>query len=954
MNLGIVGWLRVVCGKTLRRQLMLGIILVHAVLMTLFVFDLVGRQRGFLMEQSLVQARSLAETLAANSVSWTLANDVSGLQEVIRSQARFPHLRYAMLLSPQGRVLGHSDPALAGWYVNDPVSGKLLGAPSKTQILVDDGWLVDVAEPVFAHDKLIGWARVGISQAHITSGLAAVTRNGLLYTAAAIGVGALFAWLMARRLAGALSELAAVAAQVRRGHADRRVKFDRCDELGILANGFNRMLDALDEQAAAREAAQRQLALGKAEMEALFRAIPDAVIHTDSERRIVMVNPATRQLFGYDETELLGKTADPLYPSDRDYRTAVQESDALIAGGNPSQGLEVNYRRKDGSQFFGQLARAVVRNAAGAQIGFISLIRDITRQKEAALQLRLAAQVFENSNEGIVVTDPERRIVMANRAFSEITGYRLEEAVGQTPHLLNSGRHDANFFQIFWESLQLNGGWSGEIWNRRKNGEIYPEWLSVSTVRNEAGQIVNYVGMFSDITERKAAAARIEHLAHHDALTNLPNRLLLHDRIRQAIAQAQRSRDLVAVLFIDLDRFKIVNDSLGHQAGDELLVGVSGRLRRCVREGDTVSRLGGDEFVILLNSVDDARTAGVVAQKVLDTMHGHFLIEQHDIAISPSIGISLYPQDGANAETLIKNADAAMYHAKNLGRNNYQFYTQELNAQTLLTLSLESGLRRALERGELLLHYQPQISLRSGQVVAVEALIRWRHPEQGMIPPGSFIPLAEESGLIIAIGTWVLREACRQNKAWQDAGLPRIPVAVNISALQFNHRDFLASLEQALQSCNLAAHCLELELTESALMHDAEAKLDMLHGIRELGVTLAVDDFGTGYSSLSYLKRLPIDKLKIDKSFVRDIITDPEDAAIVSAIIGMARSLHLKTVAEGVETQEQRDRLKALNCDELQGYYYSRPLPPEECATLLAGGGGFHEMVKGGLGVSTP
>ncbi|TAN53938.1 MAG: diguanylate cyclase [Methylococcaceae bacterium] len=533
---------------SIRCKLICGVALVHAVLMTLFIWDLGERQREFLMEQSLDQAGSLAGTLAANSVSWLLANDVSGLDEVIRSQFRHPHLRYAMLLSPQGRVLGHSDLNLTGRYVNDPVSLRLIQAAPALQTLVFDRRLVDVAVPVFTGDnKLIAWARVALDQRHVDAGLLAVAQKGRVYAAVAIGVGVLFAWLMALGITRGLHGLTKVAARVSEGHHDERVQWRRDDELGVLADGFNAMLDSLRAQELARNIAQQQL--------------------------------------------------------------------------------------------------------------------------------KLAAKVFENSGEGIFITDAAERIILANHAFGEITGYPPAEVQGRTPRLLDSGRHSAAFFQAFAQQLQTQGCWRGEIWNRRKSGEIYLEWLSASVIRDDAGNIVNYVGIFSDISERKAAGASVEYQAYHDALTGLPNRLLLFDRIRQAMAHAQRSQSLLAVLFIDLDRFKAVNDSYGHQMGDELLIGVAERLRHCVRAEDTVSRLGGDEFVVLLAGIDDAADAQQVAQKVLASMQAPFLLQAHRIGISPSVGISLYPQDGATPEALLDHADQAMYQVKSAGRNDYKFYT---------------------------------------------------------------------------------------------------------------------------------------------------------------------------------------------------------------------------------------------------------------------------------------
>ncbi|HQT26735.1 MAG TPA: EAL domain-containing protein, partial [Burkholderiales bacterium] len=479
------------------------------------------------------------------------------------------------------------------------------------------------------------------------------------------------------------------------------------------------------------------------------------------------------------------------------------------------------------------------------------------------------------------------------------------------------------------------GGWDGEIWNRRKNGEIYPKWLSIHLVKDRDGRITNFIALFSDITERKASFEQIEHLAHYDALTNLPNRSLLNERLDSAIAAAKRNGSRVAVLFLDLDRFKHINDSLGHFAGDLLLQAVANRLKRCIREIDTVARIGGDEFVMVLNGIRESADAAHVAQKVLETMTEPVFIEGREIVTTPSIGISLYPDDGQNHAALIRNSDAAMYHAKDLGRGNFQFFTDNMNARAFEALSFESYLKLALKREEFSLHYQPQIDIRSGRIVGMEALIRWLHPERGYVSPSNFIPVAEECGAIGAIGEWVLKTACSQNRIWQQSGLPVVPVAVNLSAVQFRQKDIAEKLRDILEETGLPPSLLELEMTERIIMQDADSTIGTLFAIKGMGLMLSIDDFGTGYSSLSYLKRFPIDKLKIDRSFVCDIATDPDDAAIISTIITMGHHLRLKVIAEGVETEEQLAFLKQEGCDEAQGYLFSSPVPAAEFESLL-------------------
>ena len=574
-------------------------------------------------------------------------------------------------------------------------------------------------------------------------------------------------------------------------------------------------------------------------------------------------------------------------------------------------------------------------------LGITGIIRSRARwavitRRDDLRRRRVSARVFDMTTEGIVVTDAEQRIISVNRAFSEITGFGAEEALGRDPEgLLQSGLHDAEFLRQIERSLAELGYWRGEVWHRRKSGEVYPEWLAISLVRDGNGRPEHYIRIFSDITQQKRDAERIRFLAYYDGLTSLPNRTLLADRAAKAIATAQRNGSRVALLFMDLDGFKHVNDSLGHLVGDTLLRLVGERLAQHARRSDTLARFGGDEFVVLLTEVEGPDTVAIAAQRCLDALMAPFDLEGRDIDITTSIGISLFPDDGDTLEALVKNADTAMYQAKESGRNQFRFFEAAMNARVTSRATLGNDLRRALERGELLLYYQPQAEIASGEIVGAEALVRWQHPKLGLVPPADFIPLAEEIGLIGRLGDWVLNEACRQAVAWQRSGLPHIPVAVNLSALQLRSADFLDSVRRALHAAGLDAHWLELELTESVLMHQTESVMQTLHGLSELGIRIAIDDFGTGYSSLAYLRRLAIDKLKIDRSFIRDLGIDPEDSLIVATIIRMAHSLRLKVIAEGVEGSEQLAALRAQGCDEIQGYHLSRPLPADALEEFL-------------------
>jgi diguanylate cyclase (GGDEF)-like protein/PAS domain S-box-containing protein len=592
--------------------------------------------------------------------------------------------------------------------------------------------------------------------------------------------------------------------------------------------------------------------------------------------------------------------------------------------------------RRDGSSFPVEYWSYPMRQG-GRVIGSVVTFMDIGERRKSEARLRQSAKVFDSTTDGVTITDAAANIIAINRAFTEITGYTEAEALGRNPRLLKSGRHDESFYQSVWQSLAQTGSWSGEIWNRKKNGEIYPEWLTISGVTNGDGRLTNYVGVFADISQIKQSEAKLERLAHYDPLTDLPNRLLFNARLEHAIRHAERNGTLLALLFIDLDRFKTVNDGLGHPAGDRMLREVAQRLSHCVRAEDTVARLGGDEFVIVLEGLDTTTPATVLADKLLVTLTRPFGLEGQEVFIGASIGISTYPADGTDTTTLLKNADAAMYRSKEDGRNTYRFYDAEMTRSARERLVLETNLRQAIAQQEFVLHYQPQVDVASGEMVGVEALVRWDHPVSGLISPIRFIPLAEENGLILPLGEWVLFTACAQARAWHEtAGMPPLTMAVNLSPRQFRQEKLAEHVRAVLDATGLPPARLELEITESALMDNADQAVATLRALKDLGIQISMDDFGTGYSSLAQLKRFPIDKLKIDQSFMRGIPHDQSDMEIVATIIAMARNLHLKVLAEGVETEAQLAFLQIHGCDTYQGYHRSRPLPARALEAWLA------------------
>jgi diguanylate cyclase (GGDEF)-like protein/PAS domain S-box-containing protein len=571
---------------------------------------------------------------------------------------------------------------------------------------------------------------------------------------------------------------------------------------------------------------------------------------------------------------------------------------------------------------------------SGMELAYVHELHHALRARDQALSasqrdLYLAEKVIESSLEGVMVTDAHSRIVSVNPAFSRMTGYAAEEVVGLNPSVLNSGRQSPAFYARMWDSLLRDGQWEGEVWNRRKSGEVYPQLLHITAIRDSDGQLTHYAALFTDISRLKETEARIRDLAYYDPLTGLPNRRLLEDRLQVELAHAARLRCRLAVMFVDLDRFKRINDSLGHAVGDKLLVEIAARLRGSLRDDDTVARMGGDEFLVIINNLSGPDEAAMTARRLVAALRRPVNIEGRELIVTTSVGVSVYPDDSRDADTLIKHADVAMYRAKDEGRNSFQLFEPTMNARSLERLALETALHRALPRDELLLHFQPVVTAADGALVAVEALLRWQHPDLGLVSPADFIPLAEDTGLIVPIGEWVLRTACERHRQWREAGGPPLHMMVNISARQFREEGFSAMIGSVIAETGMVPECLTLELTESMLMDDTDRAIARLGQLRALGVGLAIDDFGTGYSSLAYLKRFPIDELKIDRLFVRGIDRNDRDAALVSAIISLGHSLGLRVIAEGVETQAHLNVLCLQGCDLAQGFHFSRPLPWE-------------------------
>lgn len=640
----------------------------------------------------------------------------------------------------------------------------------------------------------------------------------------------------------------------------------------------------------------------------------DGIVVVDFDGYVIHSNPAAEALFQAGHEDFHGQMFG--FP--------------IVA----NQSSEIDLVRPEGTMLVAEMRVSEAR-WDGKRV-LIAMFRDITQRKQMERNLLLNSKIFANTQEGILVTDAAGIIRSVNQAFVSVTGYTEEEALGRKPSLLSSGRHDRSFYAAMWHALIEQGQWRGEIWNRRKNGEIYPEWINISAIHDDAGTLSHFVAIFSDITKVKQNEEKLRHLAHFDALTGLPNRFLFQDHVELALARAERNDKQVAILFLDLDRFKLINDTLGHRAGDTLLTEVGQRLAACLRSSDTLSRFGGDEFTVVLPDLDSGGAAATVAEKFLEALSADFHIAGKRFHITVSIGIALYPQDGEHLDSLSRAADAAMFAAKDHGRNTYRFHALDgRDLESTRRFHLENLLRRALERGEMSVVYQPEIDVGSGRITGMEALLRWHTPEFGEILPEEFIPLAEDIGIVSTLGNWILREACRQNKAWQDAGMPPICVSVNLSPIQLGDRRLLDTIREVLAETGLDGRWLELELTEGTLMQNIEASLQTFNALKQLGVRLSIDDFGYGYSSLGYLRRLPVDTLKIDPSFVAHIASNPDDAVISRGIVDLAGKLNLRVVAEGVESLEQLDMLREFRHCHAQGFYFSQPLPAVHMTSLL-------------------
>jgi len=673
-----------------------------------------------------------------------------------------------------------------------------------------------------------------------------------------------------------------------------------------------------------------------ADSAALFRAVFDnaavGIAQLQPDGRVLQVNQRYCSLLGYTAAEFLQPdfNLDQLIPAE-DQAANRQQMQQLLSGQADDYHLDKHYLRKDGSRVWANLSVHLVRNSAGVPQYVIAAATDITERKNAEGQLRLAASVFTHAREGIMITELDGTIVNVNESFTRITGYSREEALGQNPRLLSSGMQTDNYYTDMWRGIEEKGHWYGELWNRRKNGEIYAEMQTISVVRDKQGQARYYVALFSDVTASKEQQRQLEHIAHFDALTNLPNRVLLADRLGQAMLQAQRRDQLLAVAYLDLDGFKIINDAWGHGTGDQVLVGVATRMKDALREGDTLARIGGDEFVAVLADLPDVAACQPLLVRLLAAAAEPLTVDGRPLQVSASLGVTFYPQpDAIDAEQLQRQADQAMYQAKLAGKNRYHMFDSVQDRSARGQFESIEHIRTALQNDQLVLYYQPKVHMRSGEVIGAEALIRWQHPERGLLAPAQFLPAIENHPLAIDVGEWVIRTALRQMVRWQTLGL-QLPVSVNVGARQLQQPNFVARLTSILaEHPEVPNGFLTLEVLETSALEDIGGVSMVMEACRALGVMFALDDFGTGYSSLTYLKRLPVTLLKIDQSFVRDMLDDEDDLAILKGVINLAEAFHRQVIAEGVETIAHGAALQRLGCELAQGYGIARPMPAHE------------------------
>lgn len=894
-------------------------------------FGAIGQSR-LELENTRSRIGVMAKNIAISSASQVLSNDLNdlaSLEQLLLKAAEFPGVVRIQVTDRNGKILGHVYKASKSLpqaifdldKITTPVTNKVF-IDEKSDYLVY--WQpIDVA-------GLLGWVRIEHDLEAIEIAKAQIWRDSLLAATLAILLSVLLiVWLM-RRPIMAMQKAADFAKSLGDAHGQHLTMPHGALEVEELTTALN-------------YASTRLYETSKSLKDQKFALDQSSIVNVaDIYGCITYANNKFCEISQYQRGELIGLNmhflAAEYYPEE--YFTEIW---SIISSGQVWEG-EFKNIRKDGDVYWVHSVVVPFLNELNEPYQYVSVQADITKRKLGEVQALKLSSALEQTDDSVFITDRQGVIEYINPGFEQITGYNREEAIGKTTAIIRSGKLDDAFYKRMWTTINRGDTFRDVFINKKKSGDIYYEEKSITPVKDESGKILYFVSTGKDITSRMHDQKRLYHLAHHDMLTNLPNRMLFIDRLDQAMARASIHDRLVAVMFLDLDRFKKINDTLGHSSGDILLRMVADRLMESVRPGDTVARFGGDEFTILFEDVASQGDLPVLARKIISLMANPFVLDDRELFISTSIGISIFPNDGHNSTTLLKNADIAMYRAKDEGRNNYQFYATEMDSDALQRLNMETSLRHALERKEFVLHYQPQLDLLTGDIIGVEALIRWQSKDFGLVPPDEFIPILEETGMIITVGEWVLETACADARRWMEAGFDSTRVAVNLSANQFNDFNLVQTIRQILSQTGLPAYMLELEITEGIVMQQNKQTQEALEQLNAMGVHIAIDDFGTGYSSLGYLKRFSLDTLKIDRSFVRDVSTNRDDAEIVKAILALAGSLNFNVVAEGVENEAQLAFLRLWKCQSIQGYIYSKPLPFEELMKLIQNDSGHSTL----------
>jgi len=929
--------------KSFRVQLIFGtsVILISLIVMSTYVIT--KNQRDFLHAEGLSQASNLSRAVATTSKVWIMANDYVGLEEVLYNFSVYDDLIFVCIINLDGKIIAHTDNSLVGKYIADtPRIDYLKHAQERTasqledeKILLHNDMYIDMIRSVNHQDRHIGFVNLRFDQSTRQKSIASTINQGIGFTLISIIVTITFAYVMANSLIKQLLQLLRTMKKVREGNKHIRADEGGVRELSELSHEFNSMLEELHQSEKLSQKLQERLELA-------FVGSNVGLWDWNIKDDILYFSQIWKSMLGYKDDELPDKFSsweDNLHADDKETALKVLQKHF----DRQTEFYEVVYRLKHKrGHWIWILSRGkAMFDENGKPIRMVGTHADITQDKELQLKYTHQAQIIEQTHDSVISTDLEGNIINWNAGSSVLFGYRTEEVLGRSITVLYP-KEDLGSFHDLLNKVKKQESFSGDILLIQKSKRVVSVSLSLSILKDEEGSAANIVWFAKDITQRKAAEEALiiqkdilDHQAHHDVLTNLPNRLLFSDRLEQAIIKAKRHKKRFALFFIDLDQFKQINDSLGHDYGDEVLQIASRRLNKVIRAEDTLARLGGDEFTLLIENLKKEGDVSHLAQKILNVLNQPMIINDQALYISCSIGISFYPDDDTNAKNLLKFADAAMYKAKEEGRNNFQFYSSDMTERAFEHIAMEANLRKALNEKEFLVYYQPQVDTVSNKLTGMEALVRWNHPTMGLVSPARFIPIAEATGLIVELDQWVMKTAMKQIVQWNKDGLNPGKLALNLAMKQLQLKDFVNILQGLLEESACKAEWLELEITEGQIMLNPEEAIKTLNKVSDLGIKLAIDDFGTGYSSLSYLKRLPIDKLKIDQSFVRDLPDDEEDAGITITIIALSQSLNLSVIAEGVETVEQKDFLLKNGCTCIQGYLYAKPMPADEMETLL-------------------